>query len=286
MQQPLPVAIASIAIVITSVPAFSQSPLTFEVASVKPHNASDRRMGTQFLPGGKFSATGVSLQAVISTAYDLPFQSPQLSGGPDWIRSQDGAYDIEAKAEDSAIPAGLSLHDRDSRMRLMLQALLADRFKLVILRETKDLPLYALVVAKNGPKLQKAKIEEKDCRADAPDGVSACHRLLGGQGRGLHGNAVDLADVVKFVGNWTDRPLVDRTRIEGLFDIDTEGWAPMRQRMPPPPGATPGPEDVAMADPARPTLYSIFDRLGLKMESSRGPVEMFVIANVEKPSEN
>jgi uncharacterized protein (TIGR03435 family) len=260
--------------------------LAFEVTSVKQNKSADwRGMGIEFLPGGRFKATNVPLLIVIATAYDVPFQSSRLSGGPDWIRSDKDKYDIEASAEKDAIPAGSSVKARDEKIKWMLQSLLADRFKLTIRRETKELPVYALVVGKNGPKLQKSKIEEKDC-PEVSDGNTGCHQFMGGQGRGLHGKAVDMSDMALFVGNWTDRPLVDRTGIKGLFEIDTDGWVPIRPRAPVAPGADPSPEDIAMSDPTRPTLYMIFDRLGLKMESSKGPVDMFVIDHVEKPTEN
>jgi bla regulator protein BlaR1 len=260
--------------------------LAFEVTSVKQNKSADwRGMGIEFLPGGRFKATNVPLLIVIATAYDVPFQSSRLSGGPDWIRSDKDKYDIEASAEKDAIPAGSSVKARDEKIKWMLQSLLADRFKLIIRRETKELPVYALVVGKNGPKLQKSKIEEKDC-PEVSDGNTGCHQFMGGQGRGLHGKAVDMSDMALFVGNWTDRPLLDRTGIKGLFEIDTDGWVPIRPRLPVAPGADPSPEDIAMSDPTRPTLYMIFDRLGLKMESSKGPVDMFVIDHVEKPTEN
>jgi Protein of unknown function (DUF3738) len=73
---------------------------------------------------------------------------------------------------------------------------------------------------------------------------------------------------------------------EGIYDIDTEGWAPMRPRAARPPGREPTAEDLAFADPARPTLYMLFDKLGLKMDSSEARVDMFVIDHVEKPTEN
>lgn len=94
-----------------------------------------------------------------------------------------------------------------------------------------------------------------------------------------------MAGLVVSVSNFTDRPLIDRTGLTGLYDIDTDGWVPMRPR-PIQPGREPTAEDIAMADPARPTLFMIFDRLGLKMESQRAPITNFVIDRVEKPSEN
>jgi uncharacterized protein (TIGR03435 family) len=93
-----------------------------------------------------------------------------------------------------------------------------------------------------------------------------------------------MAELAVSVSNFTDRPLLDRTGLTGLYDIDTDGWVSMRQRPVRPDG--PSAEDIAMADPTRPTLNMIFDRLGLKMESSRAPVETFVIDSVEKPTAN
>ena len=167
----------------------------------------------------------------------------------------------------------------------MLQALLADRFKLIIRREAKELPVYAVVVGKNGPKLQRAKIEEKDCPEGPENYGVSCHSFMGGMGRGIHAKAVTVSDIVMFVENWSDRPVVDKTGIQGLFEVETDGWAPLRPR-PVAPGAEPSAEDIAMADPTRPSLFLIFERLGLKMESQKAPVEVFVIDHVEKPSEN
>jgi len=168
-------------------------------------------------------------------------------------------------------------------MRLMMQALLAERFQLAIRRESKEQPVYALVVPKRA-KLQTATREEKDCVADAsePGNNPPCHIFNGGQGRGLHGEAVDMADLVLFVSNWTDRPVIDKTGLKGLFNIQTDGWTPLLPRQ----GPNEGDEAKALADPSRPTLFSIFDQLGLKLESQRAPVEMFVIERAEKPSEN
>ena len=254
--------------------------IAFEVASVKPHKAGEQIFGfPRFLPGGRFTSSGVPLQIVIAVAYNLPFQGTQLSGGPDWIRSMENAYDIEAKANADDLKS-LSPNDRADKLRLMLQALLAERFKLTIRRDIKEQPVYMLTVGKNGTRLQKSKLEEKDCE----DPANQCHFGGAGQGRGIHVKAFNMAELVVSVSNFTDRPLIDRTGLTGLYDIDTDGWVPMRQRPVRPDGPTA--EDIAMADPTRPTLNMIFDKLGLKMESSKAPVELFVIDHVEKPTEN
>jgi uncharacterized protein (TIGR03435 family) len=254
----------------------------FEVASVKAHAANDnRRAMPQFHPGGRFVTTGIPLRFVIASAYGLGFQSVRLSGGPDWINSIDSAYDIEATAAPGSLPAGPG-RDRDEKLRILLQALLADRFKLKIHRESREMPVYALVVGKGGPKLQKAKIEEKDCPPPGTPGVS-CHSLMGGRGRGLHGEAVSLADMIEFVENWTDHPMVDKTGLQGLYNVQTTGWLPM-QPGPPPPAGTKG-EDGSDFDDI-PTIFGLFERLGLKLESQRGTVDVFVIDHVEKASAN
>jgi beta-lactamase regulating signal transducer with metallopeptidase domain len=166
----------------------------FAVASIKEDKSGDPGAGgsfpsLQFLSGGRFVARNMPLLFVIADAYHLPFQSERLTGGPDWIRGD--RYDIEAAAEEGAIPRGASAKVRDEKMRLMLQTLLAERFKMTLRREIQELPVYAIVVRKGGPRLEKAGIQEKDC-VDRPTGLGdadSCHSFEGGQGRGLHASA-------------------------------------------------------------------------------------------------
>jgi uncharacterized protein (TIGR03435 family) len=204
----------------------------------------------------------------IASAWNLPFQGPRLSGGPDWIRSD--RFDIEATTPNGApVPA--------EQMRLMLRNLLEQRFHLVMRSETKELPVFVVTVGKSGPKLEKSAIDEKDC------GTSPCHAFTGGRGRGLHGQAVDMGDLARYVENWAERPVIDETGIRGLYRIETRPWLPM----------TPGPEPAvgakaedgsALAD--LPTLFGIFEQMGLKLEARKAPVEIFHIESIEKPSEN
>ena len=198
-----------------------------------------------------------------------------------------GFYDIEATGK---LPAGLTAEAREDRMRAMVQALLAERFKLAMRRETKEMPVYALVVAKGGPKLQKADIEEKDCpEAMAPPtgptvaALPVCHVINGGRGRGIHAWAVNMTDLARFVENWTDRPLLDRTGLKGLYKIETTGWLPMDAAPAPAPGAK-AEDGTDMADV--PTVYQMFERLGLKMQAQTGKADVYVIDHIEKPSEN
>ena len=142
------------------------------------------------------------------------------------------------------------------------------------------MPVYVLVMQRGGPKLQRSKIKtEEDCVEDVAAGV-ACHSLTGGQGRGLHGEAVEVMDIVRFVENWTDRPVLDKTGLQGLFRVDTEGWTPLIPRQP----GSDQREDLS--DPTRPTLYSLFAKLGLRLESQRAPVDVFTIEDVQRPAGN
>jgi uncharacterized protein (TIGR03435 family) len=262
--------------------AFAQNRPSFEVASVKQNKTKDQA-GFQVQPSGRLVIANIPLQLIITTAYGLPIQSDRLSGGPDWIRTD--RFDIEATPPPGAVPPGASSKVREDTIRQMLQNLLADRFKMSIRRETKDQPVYAAIVGKGGPKLEKSKLTEKDCQAGSGNfgDRNACHNVEGGQGRGLHGEAVDMSDLVVWVSNWTDHPVVDRTGITGLFRIETDGWLPIRAGPAPAPDAK-GEDGRLLVD--QPTIFEIFNRLGLKLEFQRAPVDMFVIDHIERPAEN
>jgi uncharacterized protein (TIGR03435 family) len=268
---------------VSQVRAQSAENPTFEVASVKLHAGTDRStlVPPTVLPGGRF-VSRFPLATLISYAYKLPFnQSARWTGIPDWAGGPQGIYDIEAKG---AMPPGLSMQARNDRVRAMVQALLVDRFKLVIRRESKEMPVYALLVAKGGLKLQRADIDEKDCpeaslNALGPVTTSTpipdvCHAFNGGMGRGLHAKAANMSDLAAYVENWTDRPLVDKTGVKGLYRFETKGWLPM--------DAMAARSDV----PDAPTVFEMFESLGLRMEPQKGVVEVYVIDHLEKPSEN
>lgn len=272
--------------------AQAAKPPSFEAVSVRPHGPGGRTslMLPTVLPGGRF-VSKFSVSSVISFAYKLPVNpSPRLSGVPEWAHAVDDAYDIEATG---VMPAGLSAQASTDRMRLMVQALLADRFKLAIHRESKEMPVYELVVGKGGPKLQPADIQEKDCPETSttqPATPSAttpmpvlCHTFNGGQGRGLHGRAVDMSDLVNTVENSTGRPLLDKTGIKGLYRIETKAWMPPGFTQAIPPGAK-AEDGTLFAD--LPSLFEVFEGMGLKMESRNESVDVYVVDHVERPSEN
>ena len=255
--------------------------LAFEVASVKPNKSGSARAPSMILPGGRFTATNNTLRALILNAYDISASPSLLSGGPAWIDSE--AYDVDAKAEPHAIPAGTTGRVLWEKTRLMLRTLLADRFHLSIRRETKEMPVYELAVAKAGPKLKKT---EQVCA----DSVTACHGFAGNPAR-LSGAGVDMFDLAGMLSFYSSRPVLDKTALQGLFDIKLQ-WNPFA-------GRAPSSEDVPRAPGAEaregrnPDLDSLPDlstaleqQLGLKLESRKGPVEIYVIDRVERPSEN
>jgi uncharacterized protein (TIGR03435 family) len=264
---------------------------SFEVTSVKSYKGDPRAMRPpQFLAGGRFTSRAPLLM-VIAYAYNVPLGPAvmRISGGRSWINvaSPEGVYDIEATAATDAIPDGLSPNARTERGRLLVRDLLADRFKLVIRQETKEMSVYALVVGKGGPKLQKADIQEKDC-VDTPDSRpedwnTTCHRFFGGRGRGVHGGAVDLSDLVNYVQGWTDRPLIDETGIKGLYHIETGPWLPMELGASNP-AAGAKQDGIDVAD--LPTLFTVFERLGLKMQARKEQLAVYVIEHLEKPTAN
>jgi uncharacterized protein (TIGR03435 family) len=269
--------------------------LTFEVTSVKPNHSDNlRSMNAQFV-GVRFSATNLPLIFLIADAYEVPIQSTRVIGLPEWTARE--RFDIDAKASIDVLPDDLAANDRKKRTHALLQSLLTDRFKMMIHRESKEMAFYSLTVGRSGPKLEKGLIEEKDCVENpTPSGVP-CHRFNGGQGRGLHGKAVNMQDLAEFIENWTDHPVVDKTGLQGLFSVETDGWVPMRQLAQPPPASgasasplatTVGPPsgEASMSDPTRPTLFMVLAKLGLELKIQKGPVDIFVVDHIERPTPN
>jgi uncharacterized protein (TIGR03435 family) len=246
----------------------------FAVVSVKPNTSAPRPGGIGFQPGGRFQARNFPLIFVIALAYNVPFQSTRLTGGPDWLRID--RFDIDAVADKDALPPGLPDSVRKERLRAMLRALLADRFQLVVRAETKEISVYAEVVGKNGLKLLKSAITEKDCDD------STCHIFMGGRGRGMHSKAADLTDLAQYVSNWTDLPVVDETGVKGLFQIDTKPWISDDSKLPSPGEKAEDGSDLADLT----TVFTVFTEVGLRLERRKAPMEMYTIEKVSKPAEN
>jgi uncharacterized protein (TIGR03435 family) len=272
-----------------------QPPVAFEVASVRVRKIEDldpRASGIQYLPGGRFTAKGAPLRALIQEAYD----SQLINIAPEVRASNESMqiltrtpFDVEAVAGKDAVPPNATSQVRNEKIRLMLQTLLSDRFKLVVQRENGEGPVYAIVIGSGGHKLLKAAIDETECGQRPlvrfpPDG-KACHSVQADSRTGIRGEAVAISDIAKLI-LYRGLPIVDRTGLSGLYNVQTNGW--MVEVSPPPPDATDvqKAEFADAADPSRPTLPSVFGGLGLRLEAQTAPVEVIVIRHIERPSEN
>jgi bla regulator protein blaR1 len=235
---------------------------TFEVVSVKPADPSVRGTSISF-PNGTFNATGVTARNCITLAYDVP--SFQLSGGPSWIGDQ--RYDIVAKVAAGAVIAPRD-PERMPQMRAALQALLADRFQLVIHRESKMIPGYVLVVAKNGFKLKET----------TDDG----HQNFSSNRGKFKAHEISMEILARNFSGILSRPVVDMTGIKGVFDLTLE-WSPDEMQSP----VKAGGESAEPGAPSGPSIFTALqEQLGLKLETQKAPVEMIVIDRIEKPTEN
>lgn len=262
----------------------------FEVVSIKAHRPDDpQQRDPQVSPGyARFTSTGSALRYVIAFAYGISNQGSHLAGGPAWIRSSNATYDIEATIPKDTIPAGTPYSVARQTLLPMVQKLLRDRFHLQVHRDVAEMPVYSVTQGKSGPLLQKAAMEERDCPGPQvmPSASETCHKLAGGRGRGIRGLAVTLGDFFQYLENWTDRPIVDETDLEGLFTIQTTGW---REFLPGDP-SDPNANVTAATNPTNPsdlpTLFEVFEKLGLQLKPQKGRSAVIVVDAVEKPSEN
>jgi len=265
----------------------------FEVASIKPwklvdNNSREARIiafgadpaSALFNPAGtgRFTATAVTLKRLIAMAYLV--QPGRVSGGPDWISSD--RYTIEAKAEEGVLLPG-EVSVRFGQLRAMLRQLLADRFALRLHHEPREFAVYALGVAKGGPRLQAA---DRDCftLSTAP---GACHSFSGGARAGLIGQSVDMADVAAILTQVTDRPVIDGTGIKGLFDMKIGPWNPYLNGVPEGAGERSGEEGGPVDFNTLPTLFThLPDKFGLRLDATKAPLDTIVIDSAQHPSED
>ncbi len=257
---------------------------SFETASIKPDQLQTPLVAGNLLPGmplagvrlsrGNFSASTI-VAALIMDAYGQPHVRPlsptQVLGGPSWIRTD--FYQINAKVSDSIVNGkwkNLSLYERSDQAMLMLRSLLINRFKLRVKHETKVLPIFELVLTKNGPKITEDKTGNRPCRITGPPGY-------GPRKRGFYMKSCSLNDflgIVELLPGGSSRPLVDQTGLHGRYSFKLH-WTPRSPGMPKP------------ADPSNaPFLVALRKQLGLNIVSAKAPVDVLVIEHVERPSGN
>lgn len=259
----------------------------YDVVSVKPAKSGGGAGNGLFGKGIEYTADGLransTVMALIQSAYGV--DADRISGAQGWMTSE--KFSIDAKME-SAVADGinkLSTDERDSVRQRMLQALLADRFKLSIRTESKELPVFELVIAKSGLKIQEAK-----------PGDTYSEGVKGGNGKGLGGDlmvgfgttgsvraqGIEIGTFVQGLSMYLKRPVVDKTGLTGRYDF-TLHYAP--DAKPRAPGASVS--DDAATDPAGPSLFTaIQEQLGLKLEAKKDPLAIIVIEHVERPSGN
>jgi uncharacterized protein (TIGR03435 family) len=274
-------------------PATDADRPAFDVSSIKPSKSGGPYIGRggNAPEPGRFRAVNITLRFLIANAYLLtPGESvTRIFGAPNWIDSE--SFDVEAKAEGNPSP---------DRMRLMLQSLLADRFKLALHHETRQLPVYALVLAKPGKMGLQLKPHSDDAKCVDPDAKAAPTRprpgdplpafcgefAMFGAPPSLReaGNKITIAMLVEQLSNFVDRPIVDRTGLTGTYDATLEFAFAFKQG-----GAPDGTANAMIpSDPSGPPsiFTALQEQLGLKLESQKGPADVLVIDHVEEPSPN
>ncbi len=224
----------------------AQTRPAFEAASIHASRA-DQSSTHLALLGGRLSVENCTLSFIIQQAYGL--REFQVVGGPQWVLDGNGSrFDIQAKAAATT---------SDDQLKLMAQTLLADRFQLKVHREMRPIPVYALVIAKGGPKMQTPKPGERRHIESYPGFMS--------------GTNVPMSSFIDEYSGKVDRPVVDKTDFTGRFDF-TLRWTP---------------DKSGNVDPNLGSIFTaIQEQLGLKLSPQKLPIEVLVIDHVEKPSAN
>ncbi len=232
--------------------AWAQTPVIFEVATIKPAPAQEvgrtsSRMSSD-TDTGKLAYSNVNLKQVIASAYKV--QQYQV-GGPDWINTE--RFDIVAK---------FAPHSAPDHLRLMLQALLSDRFKLMLHRETRELPVYDLTVAKGGPKFKAADSESLSINSNRTH---------------WHVEAkVNMRRLAEVLSDEAGRPVLDKTGLAGRYELALD-WVPD--------DAVPTTNDATTG----PSLFTAprEEWSGLKLEPAKAPVETLGVDHAERtPTDN
>jgi bla regulator protein BlaR1 len=251
----LTIVLAMIAVAAVGFSSQAPSKPSFQVASVKANANSGFSPTTMRMAGNRFITTGMPLFPLIMQFYNL--RDFQISGGPAWINTDQ--WDIEAVADDGAVLQTVNFEnpDKPTPASLMVQSLVENRFQFRFHSETKELPVYELTVARNGPKIKLSKDQGPGTRK-------------GGRGE-IELQAYPFATFVYLLARQLDHALIDKTNLKGLYDIKLQ-WST---------------ELKAESSSDRPSIFTALqDQLGLKLESAKGPVEVLVIDSVSKPSEN
>jgi uncharacterized protein (TIGR03435 family) len=272
-------------------------PLYFEAASIKQNKEGGGGSGIQRQPGGRFGTVNAPLPMLITFAYQLQGYQLITDKMPDWARND--RWDIVAKLEGDPPPVNPSAGA--DHMMLAMRTLMADRFKLKFRSEKREMDIYQLVMARPGGKPGPAMTPNDEC---TPQAVAARRAAAGpdaapqGPPRRADGSVIacgfgsprpglfrlsgsTMAQFALGISNRVGRQVIDRTGLAGDWSFELS-FAPPPNTPPPPPGA-----DVPPADPNAPDLFTaIQEQLGLKLESTKGMVDVFIVESIERPTED
>lgn len=237
-------------------------PPAYEVASIKPNSGTDLRNVFRIEHGGALYASGITLKRLMMTAYNV--QGFRLIGGPGWVDSD--RWDVQAKP-------GRAVSDQ--QVRPMLRALLEDRFGLHVHSETRNMPVYELVVDRNGSKVPRVK--DIDAKPEVRVGAGLIELS--------NNSSATFASQLSYA---LAQPVIDRTGLSGNFDFAIR-WTPEAREDggPTTAGLPPGTPAPPASSTDGPSIFTaIREQLGLRLQSSRGSVEVVVIDDVRMPAAN
>ncbi|MGH9494411.1 MAG: M56 family metallopeptidase [Candidatus Sulfotelmatobacter sp.] len=278
----------------TSTTAYGTVSITPSQEAPTPTYAGEKtHMVRMMMAPNKFDAVNVTLRAVIQEAYGV--QANQITGGPDWLDT--AAYDIQARTNRSA-GQKVIVDDRKIENQHMLQAMLADRAKLVWHHDTANLPSYALVVSENGPKLQPAQLTgdqkfkvpardatittDRDEKIAAEHKEMSAHRMLmqmdaANEVVALQANGTSMDEIAQQLARQLGTVVVNKTGLQGLYDFNLQ-WKSD--------GSHASQESGADSSSNQSLLTAVEEQLGLKLEPQNAPTEVLVIDHIERPTEN
>jgi uncharacterized protein (TIGR03435 family) len=282
------------ALLLSAIPIRAQSPSVptpkpeYEIVSIKPTDPNNRigRSGLLYTPDG-FTAKNVGGWALVRAAYEV--ENFQISGAPKWFDTEH--FDIEAKMTPALADEiqKLGLQRSQPLRQQMMQALLADRFNFVAHRETKGVPIYSLVIAKSGLKLQEPKPDESYANGiKSPEGEPYKDAIFFSGRAGsltITAQAASMTSLAGVLSGRLNRPVIDKTGLTGFYDFSFP-FAPEEVQSAAVPSGAPSGVPVAPESNLPTLAVAIEEHLGLRLESGKGPAPIIVIDRIEKPSGN
>jgi uncharacterized protein (TIGR03435 family) len=259
-------------------PVVTATTPAYDAVSIKPNKAGDGR--TMIRQGqSDYSGSNIRVIEMLRFAYGVTTED-QVSGIPGWAATDH--WDVEAKmdAETVAAQKKMSKEDSDLQRRAMMQKMLAERFKLTVHHEQKEMTVYNLVIAKGGPKLKEADAAQQPVdEASVRDGKMRGGMMRVEMGK-LTANGVPIANLAMFLAQTQHKQVVDKTGLTGKYDIELR-WTPDDM----PTGAEA--HAATGTDTNAPSIYTALqEQLGLRLETVKGLVDTIVVDHIEMPTEN